>query len=122
MTRRVINHFKKIIIAVAGTLTLLAGLIMLAYPGPGVLVVFAGFAILATEFKFAQGVLEKLRKKYDTWKLWFDNQHVSLRITAVIISGALVLVTAWLLNTFGVINRILNLHLDWLVSPLPFFG
>jgi uncharacterized protein (TIGR02611 family) len=120
MIRHIIHHSKKLAVAIIGTLVLLAGILMLAYPGPGILVVFAGLAILATEFKFAQGLLENLRAKYEKWKIWFNHQHISLRIFAVITSVALIVITAWLLNTFGLINQTLNLQQDWLASPLLF--
>src|SRR5215468_10502274 len=40
-------------VGVLGGLVLVAGILMIPYPGPGWLVVFAGLAVLATEFAWA---------------------------------------------------------------------
>ena len=44
-------------IAVIGLIVVLAGIILLPLPGPGWLVVFAGIAIWATEFAWAERLL-----------------------------------------------------------------
>ena len=91
---------------------------MIPYPGPGWLVVFAGFAILATEFAFAQRALDWLHERYDAWVAWLKRQHRVVQVTALAFTGLVVLATVYLLNTFGLINTLLGLHQDWLVSPL----
>jgi len=48
---------KRILVAVAGSVVLLAGLAMLALPGPGIATVIAGLAILSTEFQWARRML-----------------------------------------------------------------
>lgn len=121
VVRHVIRHSKRLVIAVIGTLVFIVGLIMIPYPGPGILVVFAGLAILATEFEFAQGILDKLRGYYDIWQKWLNRQNTIIKLLFWLLTFLVVTLTAWLLNTFGVINRILNLNQDWLISPLPFF-
>ncbi len=117
MREVVFRHTKKLAIAIAGTIVLLLGVIMIPYPGPGWLVVFAGLAILATEFKFAQKVLDKIRGKYDEWQLWLKNQNLWIRIIVLSFTGLVILITAWLLNSFGVMNRVFGLGFDWLTSP-----
>src|SRR5262249_26984946 len=57
-------------VAVLGGLVLVAGIIMIPYPGPGWLVVFAGLAILATEFVWADRVLAFVRRYYHAWTGW----------------------------------------------------
>jgi uncharacterized protein (TIGR02611 family) len=44
----------KIVVALVGVLLILAGLAMMLTPGPGWLTVFAGLAVLATEFRWAR--------------------------------------------------------------------
>lgn len=44
---------RRVAVTVAGFVVLLVGLAMLVLPGPGLLVVALGFAILATEFLWA---------------------------------------------------------------------
>lgn len=53
--------FKKIIIAVIGGTILVFGLALLALPGPAILVIPLGLAILATEFVWARRWLRRAR-------------------------------------------------------------
>jgi uncharacterized protein (TIGR02611 family) len=50
-------------ISVAGFALILAGLAMLVLPGPGVLVIIAGLAVLATEYAWAERALDTTKKK-----------------------------------------------------------
>jgi tellurite resistance protein TerC len=52
---------KRIVIAVIGGTILLGGIIMLVTPGPGLLIVLLGLAILAVEFAWARIWLTKVR-------------------------------------------------------------
>lgn len=61
---------KKLIVAIIGSTIVLIGLALLILPGPGLLVVAAGLAILATEFiwarralRNAKGAVAKARRK-----------------------------------------------------------
>jgi uncharacterized protein (TIGR02611 family) len=47
---------------VAGGVLLIAGIAMLALPGPGWLTIAAGLAILATEFVWARRLLDQLKE------------------------------------------------------------
>lgn len=109
---------KKTLIGIVGGLVTLIGLILVPYPGPGWLIVFGGLAILATEFQFASKVLDFAKGKYDQWTGWLKQQNIFVRILVLGLTGLVVLVTLWLFNAFGIINNVLNLQLDWLVSPL----
>lgn len=57
--RAVARMAKRIGILIVGTAVLLAGVAMLALPGPGVLVIIVGLAILATEFAWAERLLDR---------------------------------------------------------------
>jgi len=50
-----------VIVAVIGGTILLGGIIMLVTPGPGVVVIVLGLAILAIEFAWAKHWLEKVK-------------------------------------------------------------
>ena len=50
---------KRIAVTVVGAALVAAGLAMLVLPGPGVLVIAAGFAVLGTEYVWAATVLER---------------------------------------------------------------
>jgi uncharacterized protein (TIGR02611 family) len=52
-------------VTVAGSAVLLAGVALLVLPGPGILVIIAGLAILATEYDWANKPLAALRARVD---------------------------------------------------------
>ena len=114
---KVIRHSRRVAIAIIGGAIILVGLVLIPYPGPGWLIVFAGFAVLSTEFEFATRALAWLRQKYDGWVMWLKHQHVSVRLLSLVATGLLIMATAWLLNSFGLINGLLALDQDWLISP-----
>jgi uncharacterized protein (TIGR02611 family) len=113
-----LRHGKKIGTAIVGGLVTILGLILIPYPGPGWLVVFAGLAILATEFQFAAKALSWLKQKYEMWQEWLKKQPKVIQILVLAFTGIVILVTAWLLNTFGLINNLLQLNQPWFHSPL----
>jgi uncharacterized protein (TIGR02611 family) len=51
------------LVAVTGVLLLLVGVAMLVLPGPGMLVIFAGLAVLSREFPWAERLAERLRAR-----------------------------------------------------------
>ncbi len=112
------SHSKKVLIGIVGGLVVLIGLVLVPYPGPGWLIVFAGLAILATEFAFASRVLEFAKGKYDAWVAWLKRQNLFIKILVLAATGAVVVVTIWLLNGFGIVVALFNLPFEWLVSPL----
>ena len=112
------RHSKKVLIGIAGGLVVLIGLVLVPYPGPGWLIVFAGLAILAIEFEFASKVLDYAKGKYDAWSAWLKRRNIYVQLSVLALTGAVVVMTLWLLNAFGIINNVLNLGQDWLVSPL----
>ncbi|REK09202.1 MAG: hypothetical protein DWQ40_13655 [Actinobacteria bacterium] len=48
---------------VVGSMLLVAGLAMLILPGPGLITIFAGLSVLATEFMWASGIVDWAREK-----------------------------------------------------------
>ncbi|MTA18524.1 MAG: hypothetical protein F2561_04375, partial [Actinobacteria bacterium] len=46
-----------------GTIVVIAGLLMLPLPGPGMLTIAAGLALLASDVPFARKLLENVRKR-----------------------------------------------------------
>ncbi len=54
---------KRIAVTVLGFAVLLAGVAMLALPGPGWAAIFLGLAILATEYVWAQRLLKMAKEK-----------------------------------------------------------
>lgn len=53
---------RKVVIAVVGSTILAVGVVLIVLPGPAVIVIPAGLAILATEFAWARRLLRRLKK------------------------------------------------------------
>lgn len=108
----------RIVVGVVGTVVLIAGIVAIPYPGPGWLIVFAGLAILGTEFHWAQRVLGFLRHRYDAWVRWLRRQPPGVRLLAMSVTGVIVLLTLWLINALGVFAGWVELPWEWVRSPL----
>lgn len=52
--RRIPKKIRQTLVLIAGSTVILTGIVMLIFPGPGWAAIFIGFAILATEFAFAE--------------------------------------------------------------------
>lgn len=115
------RHTKRVLIAVAGGLVVLLGIVAIPYPGPGWLIVFLGFGILASEFAWAQRVLDYIKGKYDGWQEWLRRQPRPIQWAFLLATAVVVIVTVWLLNGYGFVDSILHLHQPWAHSPIPFF-
>ena len=59
---------QKLIVAVIGTTVLIVGIAMIVLPGPALILVPAGLAILATEFAWAKTLLRKAAEKFQKEK------------------------------------------------------
>ncbi|HSB33997.1 MAG TPA: PGPGW domain-containing protein [Nitrospirota bacterium] len=59
---RSLRQARRVVVAVIGSTVLLAGAAMIILPGPAVVVVPVGLAILATEFVWARRLLRKARE------------------------------------------------------------
>ncbi len=57
------KRIKKIFVAITGFTILLVGIILIVTPGPATLVIPAGLAVLATEFVWAENLLNKFKSK-----------------------------------------------------------
>jgi uncharacterized protein (TIGR02611 family) len=54
---------KRIAVTVAGGFVVIVGIAMLVLPGPGILVIIAGLAILATEYVWAERLLRMAKER-----------------------------------------------------------
>jgi uncharacterized protein (TIGR02611 family) len=63
LARFIGRNGKRVGITIAGFAVVLAGLAMLVLPGPGIVVIIAGLAILATEYVWAQRLLKIAKEK-----------------------------------------------------------
>ncbi|RFS84154.1 TIGR02611 family protein [Actinomadura spongiicola] len=65
---RLLNTVWRLGVFVVGTTVMLGGLVMMVTPGPGLLGIIVGLAILATEFAWAQRALHRARAAADRAK------------------------------------------------------
>ena len=63
-----IRWLRRVIVAVMGFTVLLIGVAMIILPGPAVVVIPLGLAILATEFVWARRVLKKAKGYFEKGK------------------------------------------------------
>lgn len=56
-----LRHTKRVIVSVIGFTVLVIGIAMIVLPGPAIVVIPIGLAILATEFVWAKRLLEKVK-------------------------------------------------------------
>lgn len=117
MKKNLLDTTKKVVIAIIGVIVILLGLIMVPYPGPGWLVVFAGLAILASEFDFAQEILTLGKNKYQAWQDWVNKQGLAVQCVIWFMMGVVIVLTIWLLNGYGFMAKILGIDINWLTSP-----
>lgn len=55
------RNSKRIAVSVVGGVLVVAGLVMLVLPGPGIVVLAIGFAVLGTEYAWAAAALERTK-------------------------------------------------------------
>jgi uncharacterized protein (TIGR02611 family) len=85
----------KIVIGVVGAALVIGGLLLVPLPGPGWLIVFAGLAVLATEFAWAHRLLEFAKKTLSAWTDWLLRQGWPLRIVIGAVTMAAAAVIVW---------------------------
>ena len=97
---------------VVGGLIVAVGIAAIPLPGPGWLIVIAGLFVLATEFLWAERLLEFTKKHVKRWTDWVTDQPVWVRIVIGVATAAFV---------YGVLA--LTLHLtgvpDWVPGWVP---
>jgi uncharacterized protein (TIGR02611 family) len=78
-------------IALVGLVVIVAGVVLLALPGPGWLIIFAGLGIWATEFAWAKSLLKSVRHAVGKWTAWIERQP---RWLTILVGGIGLLVFA----------------------------
>ncbi|WP_055481760.1 TIGR02611 family protein [Sphaerimonospora mesophila] len=85
----------RIVIGTIGCIMIVGGLIMVPFPGPGWLVVFAGLAVLATEFPWASRLLELVKRIVLAATDWLKRQNWFVRIVAGLLTFACAAAIVW---------------------------
>ena len=108
---------KRILIGLAGWAVILVGIVLIPFPGPGWVIVFIGFSILASEFDWAKEAKEWVHDTYEKWRKWYFSQSFLIQFCFSILSFATAVLIVWLVNGYGFLNTWLHLNQRWLVSP-----
>jgi uncharacterized protein (TIGR02611 family) len=77
-------------VGVVGGLVVAVGIITIPLPGPGWLTVIAGLFVLATEFAWAERLLEFTRRHVTRWTDWLGRQSVLVRVAVAVLTAAFV--------------------------------
>lgn len=111
------KNTKRIVVGFAGWLVILVGAVLIPFPGPGWVIVFIGFSILASEFDWAKDAKHWVEGKYNAWRKWFMHQSFWIQLVFGILTFLTASVIVWLVNGYGFIDTVFRLNLDWLHSP-----
>lgn len=60
----------RVVVTVVGFSLIALGIVLLVLPGPGILVVIAGFAVLATQYAWARTALEATKRRAAQGARW----------------------------------------------------
>jgi uncharacterized protein (TIGR02611 family) len=68
MILRTVEQVRRIFLVIAGFTLLLAGVVMLVTPGPGVVVILLGLGLLAAEFVWARRLMDRIKREVGKWR------------------------------------------------------
>ncbi len=106
--RRSVDHAYRVAVGIVGGLVVAFGLATIPLPGPGWLTVIAGLFVLASEFTWAERLLEFTKRHVRRWTDWVGRQPLWLR-------GLLALATAAFV--YGVV--VVTLHVVGVPGWVP---
>ncbi|MCV2491419.1 TIGR02611 family protein [Geodermatophilus sp. YIM 151500] len=110
--RRSVDHTYRTAVGAVGGLVVAFGLVTIPLPGPGWLTVIAGLFVLATEFTWAERLLEFTKRHVHSWGEWLRRQRMWVRVLVSLATAAFV---------YGVL--VVTLHLtgvpDWVPGWVP---
>lgn len=110
--RRSVDHAYRIGVGLVGGVIVALGLVTIPLPGPGWLTVIAGLFVLASEFTWAERLLEFTKKHVARWTAWVAAQRLWVRLLLAAATAAFV---------YGVL--VVTLHVmgvpDWVPGWLP---
>jgi uncharacterized protein (TIGR02611 family) len=100
---RAMSATTKLVVTLVGTAVLTAGLIMMVTPGPGLLGIVAGLAILATEWDWADRWLTSARRKLEQAKAAAEAMDPRVRRRRIVLTTGLVVAASALAATYLVL-------------------
>jgi uncharacterized protein (TIGR02611 family) len=93
----VTHRIYRIAVGVVGLVIVVGGLLMVPFPGPGWLVVFLGLGVWASEFEWAQRLLQRAKSALRAWSEWLRPQPWWVKGLALMVTAAVVAAIFWLL-------------------------
>ena len=78
--RRAAHHTYRLVVGIIGALIVVLGIITIPLPGPGWLTVIFGLVVLATEFLWAERLLDFTRRHVHRWTEWVRARPVWVRL------------------------------------------
>ena len=109
----------RIVVGVVGTIIIVIGLILVPFPGPGWLVVLLGLAVLASEFEWAHGLLQRSQRTLRAWNDWLRPQPWWVKGLVLLVTMAAVAAIFWLMFLVGGVPDFLPDTIEQWVSKLP---
>ena len=110
--RRSLDTPYRVAVGVVGGLVVALGVVTIPLPGPGWLTVIAGLFVLATEFTWAERLLEFTRRHVSRWTEWLGRRSMAVRLGVGLLTAVFV---------YGV--AVVMLHLlgvpDWVPGWVP---
>jgi uncharacterized protein (TIGR02611 family) len=106
--RRTVDSTYRLCVGIVGGLVVALGLVTIPLPGPGWLTVIAGLFVLATEFFWAERLLEFTKKHVKAWTDWLGRQALWVRLAVALATAAFV---------YGVL--VVTLHMTGVPGWLP---
>jgi uncharacterized protein (TIGR02611 family) len=98
--RRTTNSSYRLVVGIIGGLVVAFGLATIPLPGPGWLTVIAGLFLLATEFTWAERLLDFTRHHVKRWTEWVGARPIWVRVLLAVLTAAFV---------YGVVVVVLHL-------------
>jgi uncharacterized protein (TIGR02611 family) len=90
------RHLYRLVVGLVGLAITVGGLFLVPLPGPGWLIVFVGLTILASEFAWAQRLLDFGRDRLRRWVRWLGHQTLWMRSLVGCATFACVVVAVYL--------------------------
>jgi uncharacterized protein (TIGR02611 family) len=88
--RRTVDSVYRVVVGVVGSVIVAVGLATIPLPGPGWLTVIAGLFVLATEFFWAERLLEFTKRHVKRWTDWLGRQPLWVRLAVALVTAAFV--------------------------------
>jgi uncharacterized protein (TIGR02611 family) len=85
----------RLVVGVVGAAIVVLGIVLLPAPGPGWAIIFVGLAVLASEFEWAQRLLDYAKRHVHRWTTWLTRQSLVVRALVGLAVLALVLGIFW---------------------------